>query len=234
MKQVCLFLIAIVGLLAAAATCAAQDVEAPGTPGGGRGPITAPSTYLGATLPLQDRVAVTVYGFYIGTVDVPAAQVDVPIQATKFLTITPSYLSVSMSADALTDVVSRPVRFSKGSDEQQFRVDGTVKVSVRKFEISDRNMYVRRFLTTGDLNRYRQRVQVAYPLALGGHPFKPYASYEGFYERQNGGWNRNRVWTGVTVPVTRQLALQPSYLWENTRGLRDINYVMLGVIVTAK
>jgi hypothetical protein len=109
-----------------------------------------------------------------------------------------------------------------------------VNFSVRGFNISNRNMYVRRFLSTTDINRYRNRTQVAYPLTLDGHPLQPFASYEAFYERQNGGWNRTRVWTGVTLPLNKQLAIQPSYFWENTRGLRDLNYLMLGVIVNVK
>jgi hypothetical protein len=224
----------MIGLLSIGARCAAQEVEAPASPGGGRGPIVAPSTYLELNVPVQDRVGLNVYGFYVGNVDVPAGQIDVPIRITKFLKVTPSYLYVSMPASALDEMVSKPVRFAHGSDEQQFRIDGTVNFTLRGFNISDRNMYVRRFLSTADINRYRNRVQVAYPLALDGHPVQPFASYEAFYERQNGGWNRNRVWTGVTLPLNKQLAIQPSYLWENTRGLRDLNYLMLGVIVNAK
>jgi hypothetical protein len=224
----------VVGLLSTGARCAAQDVEAPASPGGDRGPIVAPSSYLQLDVPVQERVGLNVYGFYIGNVNVPAAQADLPIRLTRFLKVTPSYLYVSMPASSLDEVVSKPVRFADGIDEQQFRIDGTVKFSVRGFDISERNMYVRRFLSSGDINRYRNRVQVAHPLALNGHPLQPFVSYEGFYERQNGGWNRKRVWTGVNVPVNKRLAIQPSYLWENTRGLRDLNYVMLGVIVNTK
>ena len=224
----------VVGLISLGAPCAAQEVDAPASQGGGRGPIVAPSSYLELNVPVQDRVGLNVYGFYVGNLDVPAAQVDLPIRVTKFLKVTPSYLYVSMPASALGELVSKPVRFADGIDEQQLRIDGTVKFSLRGFDISERNMYVRRFLSTGDITRYRNRAQVAYPLAIGGHPVQPFASYEAFYERQNGGWNRNRVWTGVTLPVSKQLAIQPSYLWENTRGLRDLNYLMLGVIVNAK
>jgi len=224
----------VICLLSLGARCAAQELEAPASPSGGRGPVVAPSGFLSLNVPVQDRVGLTVYGFYIGNLDVPSGQIDVPVRMTKFLTITPSYLYLSMPASALDEVVSKPVHFANGQEEQQFRIDGTMRFSVRRLEISERNMYVRRFLSTGDINRYRNRVQASYPLAVDGHMVKPFASYEGFYERQSGGWTRNRVWTGVTVPLTKQVAFQPSYLWENTRGLRNINYVMFGVIVSAK
>ena len=63
--------------------------------------------------------------------------------------------------------------------------------SVHKFEISERNMYVRRFLPTyflgrslpaKDINRYRNRIAVAHPLAVKGRIWKPFASYEAFYD----------------------------------------------------
>jgi len=54
-------------------------------------------------------------------------------------------------------------------------------------------MYTRRFRATDDLNRYRNRIAIAYPWAVKGHTWKPFASYEAYYEWRNGGWNRNRV-----------------------------------------
>ena len=96
------------------------------------------------------------YGFYYGEVNVPVAQVDVPIRTTKFLTITPSYLYYEVPPSGLDKAAQTPGGFTDTFDENQFRIDGTVKFSVRGFEISDRNMYVRRFRPTDDINRYRQ------------------------------------------------------------------------------
>jgi hypothetical protein len=42
------------------------------------------------------------------------------------------------------------------------------------------------------------------------------------------------VWTGVALPVNKRVSLQPSYLWETSDGARDINYVLLGLIVNTK
>jgi hypothetical protein len=38
------------------------------------------------------------------------------------------------------------------------------------------------------------------------------------------GWTKNRVWTGVTVPIAKHVSFQPSYMWEGTNGLKDVNY----------
>ena len=76
-------------------------------------------------------------------------------------------------------------------------------------------------------------VGVAYPLAFQGRIWKPFASYESFYER-NAGWNRERLWTGVTLPLNKRVLIQPSYMFESSKGSRDVNYVLLGLIINTK
>jgi hypothetical protein len=100
-------------------------------------------------------------------------------------------------------------------------------------------MYVRRFLQTGDIDRYRQRIAIAHPLMVDGHIWKPFASFEAFYDRANGGnggWTRTRVMAGATVPLLKHVSFQPSYVRDNyrVRGLRDVNYLQFGLIVSTK
>jgi hypothetical protein len=225
------------GLISLASPCAAQDVDTPSAPegGGGRGSLVAPSPWLVLNAPLQKQVGVKLYGFYIGDLNVPVAQVDVPVRVSKFLTITPSYMSYSVPASGLNKISPQPRGFTDSYDEQQFRIDGTVGVSIRRFEISARNMYVRRFRPNplDDTDRYRGRIAVAHPVAVQGRVWKPFASYETYYER-NGGWNRDRIWSGITLPVNKRVFLQPSYMWESSTGSRDVNYLLFGVIVNTK
>ena len=111
--------------------------------------------------------------------------------------------------------------------------------SIHKFEISERNMYVRRILPTyayagqslpeKEINRYRTRIAVAHPLVVKDHPVKPFASYEAFYD-QGSGWTKKRAWTGVTVPIQKHVSFQPSYMWESTNGTKDLRYLMFGLI----
>src|SRR5579864_2509534 len=210
------------------APCAAQEVDVPN--GRGSGSVTAPTGWVELIAPVQQRVDLKLYGFYIGELKAPSAQVDATIRLTKFLSITPSYLYYSVPASGLNELanVSRP--FTGRLDEHQFRIDGTVMFSIHKFEISERNMYVRRFLSTNtEINRYRNRIAIAYPLAVKGHIWKPFASYEAFYD-QGSGWTKNRAWTGVTVPIEKHVSFQPSYMWENTNGIKDVRYLMFGLI----
>jgi hypothetical protein len=176
------------------------------------------------------------YGFYIGELKAPVGQLDVTFRATRFLTITPSYMYYSVPASGLNKLAPEPVGFTDSYHEHQFRIDGTVTFPVRKFELSVRNMYVRRFRPGGadDLNRYRGRIVIAHPLKVGGSSWKPFASWETYYDGGGGGWNKDRIWTGVTLPLMKQVSFQPSYLWEKSDGLKDINYLLFGLIVSTK
>jgi Protein of unknown function (DUF2490) len=231
----------VIWLMSLAAPCAAQELDAPAAPaapdaGDGRGPMFVPGGFLGVFTPIQDRIALNVYGFYYGEVAVPVAQVDVPVRVTKFLTITPSYLYYEVPPSGLAKASAYPARFADTLEENQFRIDGTLKFSIHAFEISDRNMYVRRFRPTDEINRYRHQIRIAHPVAVNGRIWKPFVSYEAFYERTNGGWNRDRVMAGATVPLLKHVSFQPSYIWDNyrVRGLRDVNYLQFGLIVSTK
>ena len=144
-------------------------------------------------------------------------------------------MGYSVPASGLNKLPPQPGSYTDSYDEHQFRVDGTVAFAVRKFEISARNMYVRRFRPTpvDDMNRYRGRVSIAHPLAIGDRIVKPFTSYETFYEPQ-GGWNRDRIWSGVTVPLNKRVFVQPSYMWETSEGNRDVHYVLVGLIVNTR
>jgi len=228
----------LVCVMSLGAPCAAQEAEVPSVDDArdGRGSVFVPGGFLGVLAPVHQRVSVNLYGFYYGEVEVPVAQVDVPIRTTRFLTITPSYLYYEVPPSGLDTASQRPMGFTDTFEENQLRIDATVKASMGAFEISSRSMFVRRFRPTDDINRYRQRIGIAHPVAVQGRIWKPFATYEAFYERSNSGWNRDRVIAGVTLPLVKHVSFQPSYIWENNRvrGLRDFNYLQFGLIVSTK
>jgi hypothetical protein len=207
--------------------CVAQEVDAPS--GRGSGSVVAPTGWAELITPVSNRLDLKFYGFYIGELKAPSAQFDATFRATKFLSITPSYLYYSIPGDGLNELANHSPGFTHSLEEHQFRVDGTVMFSLHKFEISERNMYVRRFLPSKEINRYRNRIAVAHPVAVLGHVWKPFASYEAFYD-QGSGWTKNRAWTGVTLPIQKYVSFQPSYMWEGSNGIKDMHYVMFGLI----
>jgi hypothetical protein len=223
----------VIGLVSFGKPCAAQEVDAPS--GTGSGSVFAPSGYLEVNVPVQKQIALRLYGFYIGDLKAPVGQVDVPVRVTKFLTITPSYMHYSVPASGLDKLAPEPVAFTDSYGEHQFRIDGTVGFALQKFRIAVRNMYVRRFLSGAeDINRYRGRIMIDHPLAVQHSIWRPFAAYEAYYDGGGAGWSKDRVWAGVTLPVMSQVWFQPSYLWEKSDGLKDVNYLMFGLIVNTK
>jgi Protein of unknown function (DUF2490) len=223
----------LIGLVSFGKPCVAQEVDAPR---GGSGSVFAPSGYLEVNAPIQKQVALRFYGFYIGDLKAPVGQVDVPIRATKFLTITPSYMYYSVPASGLNKLAPEPAGFADSYGEHQFRIDGTVGFSLRKFQISVRNMYVRRFRPNpaDDINRYRGRLMISHPLAVQHHIWQPFAAYETYYDGGGAGWSKDRVWAGVTLPLMKQVWFQPSFMWEKSDGTKDVNYLLFGLIVNTK
>jgi uncharacterized protein DUF2490 len=228
-------------LLSLAAPVAAQDVDTPSVPGAPdtpdrRGSIFAPSTWVVVDAPVQQRVDLKLYAFYVGDLNAPVVQADVPIRINKLLTVTPSYMYYSVPPSGLIELTPQARGAIDSYDEQQFRVDGTVAFTVDKFEISGRGMYVRRFRpgAAEDINRYRGKVAVAHPITVGGSTWKPFAAYEAYYEPQAGGWNRDRIWSGITLPVSKHVMFQPSYMWETSQGSPTVNYLLFGLILNPK
>jgi len=217
------------------ALCVAQEVDTPAR-GGGSGSVFAPSGWLTLITPIQRRVDLKLTGFYIGELDVPVGQVDVSVRATKFLTITPSYMYYSAPASGLNELAPKPAGFTDSYDEHQFRIDGTLTYSVRKLELSARNMYVRRFRQgpADDINRYRGRLGIAYPVAVAGSVWKPFADYEAYYDGGGGGWDKHRVLSGVTLPITKRVLFQPSYMYERSDGTKDVHYLLFGLMVKTR
>src|ERR1700730_1400040 len=64
------------------APCMAQEVDVSGN-GRGSGSVTAPTGWVELITPLQQRVDLKLYGFYIGELKAPAAQGDGTIRVTK-------------------------------------------------------------------------------------------------------------------------------------------------------
>src|SRR4029077_3946887 len=187
----------VICLLSLWALSFAKEVDVPS--GRGNGSVHAPTGWEELIAPVHHRIDLKLYGFYIGELKAPSAQFDATFRATKFLSITPSYLHYSVPADGLNELANRTRGFTRTVEEHQFRIDGTVMFSIHKFEISERNMYVARFLPTytyagqslpeKEINRYRNRIAVAHPLTVKGHTVKPFTSYEAFYD-QGSGWTK--------------------------------------------
>src|ERR1700721_1367704 len=90
--------------------CIAQEVDVPTGRGGGS--VVAPTGWAELIAPVQQRIDLKFYGFYIGELKAPSAQFDATFRATRFLSITPSYLYYSVPRDGPNDLAIHPRAFT--------------------------------------------------------------------------------------------------------------------------
>ena len=72
----------VIGLASFGRPCVAQEVDAPGA-STGSGSVFAPSGWLELIAPVHERIALKAYGFYIGDLKTPVAQVRGPCSGDK-------------------------------------------------------------------------------------------------------------------------------------------------------
>jgi hypothetical protein len=214
-------------LVMVAPSLSSQEIEGNGKDGTS---LFSPADYVEVSTPLTDRISVNAYGFYLGNVEARIGLVELPLKIRSHLSLTPSYLFIEVPASGLSLLTESP----ENTDyrEQQFRQAATVSASWHGLTVSDRNMYVRRFTSTGDLNRYRNKVYLARSIAVGTYRCSPFVFDEIYHDFAPGNWlRRNWAVAGVDMPVNGLLTFQVSYIRQDDQYLRSVNFLGVGLIV---
>jgi hypothetical protein len=205
----------------------AQEVEGNGKSSGA---IFSPADYIEITTPVTTRVTVNTYGFYLGNVRTSIALLEVPINLQKHFVVAPGYLFVNVPPGGLSLLTNQTA--NQSYHENQFRLAGTVVTSWHGFTLSDRNMYVRRFTPTSEINRYRNKIYVGHPLSLGSYKVNPFVFEEVYHDFVPGPWlRRNWVVAAIDMPINRNLTFQPSYIRQDDQYLRSVNFLGLALII---
>jgi hypothetical protein len=205
----------------------AQEVEGNGKSSGG---IFSPADYLEIITPVTRRVSVSTYGFYLGNVHTSVALLEVPTTLQKHFVVTPGYLFVNVPPGGLMLLTNQTA--NQSYHEHQFRFAGTVLTSWHGFTLSDRNMYVRRFTPTSQINRYRNKIYVGHPLSLGAYRVNSFVFEEVYHDFVPGKWlRRNWVVAAVDMPINRHLTFQPSYIRQDDQYLRSVNFLGMALII---
>ena len=205
----------------------AQEVEGNGKSSGA---IFSPADYIQLITPVTTRVTVSTYGFYLGNLHTSIALIEVPLTLQRHFMVTPGYLFVNVPPSGLSLLTNQTA--NQSYHENQFRFAGTVLTSWRGFTLSDRNMYVRRFTTTSEINRYRNKFYVAHSLSVGSYKVNPFVFEEVYHDFVPGKWlRRNWVVAALEMPINRHLTFQPSYIRQDDQFLRSVNFLGLALII---
>ena len=80
--------------------------------------------------------------------------------------------------------------------------------------------------------RYRNRLQVEGPVAIGSYHLTPYASVEPFYQSQYGKWSETAIYAGCILPIRKHIQLDPYYEHQNQTGKKPNEQLnQLGLIL---
>lgn len=77
-----------------------------------------------------------------------------------------------------------------------------------------------------DIWRYRNKLTIRLPLEFTELKLKPYLADEVFINLDEEGYNRNRLYGGVSFELSKNLTGDIFYLWQSSRsggGRKDIN-----------
>jgi hypothetical protein len=204
-----------------------QEVEGMGN---GTGALFSPASYMEISTPLTAKVGSNFYGFYLGNVQAGIALIEITSKLSNHLAVTPSYLFIKVPANGLALLTQEPQ--NAGYRENQFRLSATLSTSWHHFNFAERNMYVRRFTPTGDVDRYRNKVFVGRQIAVGTYRCSPFVFDEIYHDFAPGNWlRRNWVVAGVDLPASRYLTFQASYIRQDDQYLRSVNFLGLAVLV---
>jgi hypothetical protein len=112
-------------------------------------------------------------------------------------------------------------------NENRLTFAATVRIPWRKFTFSDRNQFERRLRTTHS-TRYRNRLQIDYPIKIDKLALQLFVSDEVFYELSVNHWVRNRFAAGVSRKFNKYFTAEIYYMRQNDGRARPGNLNVIG------
>ena len=114
--------------------------------------------------------------------------------------------------------------------ETRLDVGATFSKTWRNFSFRDRNTFEHRFRNgRSDLNLYRQRIQVSYPIKYKEKEiFSPFISEEGYYDLGLKTWVQNEFYAGITRRINQKTSIDIAYLRNDSRPV-NVNGISLNL-----
>lgn len=114
--------------------------------------------------------------------------------------------------------------------ETRFGVGATFSKTWRNFTVRDRNMFERRVRSgRSDLNLYRQRIQLNYPIKFNEKElFAPFISEEGYYDLGSKTWIQNEFYAGITRRLNQKTSIDIAYIRSDSRPV-NVNGISLNL-----
>jgi hypothetical protein len=117
----------------------------------------------------------------------------------------------------------------ESSTENRFSIDGVVNFKIRKFEITDNNLFEFRFRRSGNSQRYRNRLKISHPITVGETKIDLFASDEVYYEWKERAWTRNRFKVGFSKNLSDRAGYEIYYMRQTDGFSRPGDLHVFGV-----
>ena len=121
----------------------------------------------------------------------------------------------------LTNLLYRRDENTEGVKRYETRLDlgATLSKSFGNLTVRNRAMYECRFRNgRGDIQLYRNRVYVSYPIKKGETVlFTPFVSDEGYYDMTGKTWSQNEFYAGISRKLSSRTTLDVAYVRNDTR-----------------
>jgi hypothetical protein len=114
--------------------------------------------------------------------------------------------------------------------ENRFSISGTVSVPWKHIVLSDVQVLEER-LRERATNRYRNRLQIEWPLRSGDSEYRLFIANEVFYDWSVDAWSRNRLFLGGGKRFSKHWAIDLFFVKQNARFSlpRDVNAVAMTI-----
>lgn len=146
------------------------------------------------------------------------------MRPNHWLTISPFYLYIA----------TQPAGQAKGI-ENRLNLAFTVRMpDIKGFTIASRSLFERRIRNPKYSTRYRQRLQIEFPLSASGTEWRAFVSDELFYDSSFGEWVRNRFAVGVIRSFSASLSCDVYYMRQNDGRTRPGNLHVMGVVLRVR
>jgi hypothetical protein len=151
------------------------------------------------------------------------AIIGVAFKVGKYLTVTPTYMATFF----------QPVN-GQSFTEHRPLVDAVLQIPVGKFRFIDRNRLEHRFTRPVDTTRYRNRLQIDYPVKIGSFETRVFIADEVFYDTFWDRWTVNRISAGITKTFNDKLNADIFYLRQNNSFSRPGDVHVIGLILRVR
>ena len=116
----------------------------------------------------------------------------------------------------------RHIKEEKSNDwktEYRPHVNGTVKWKWQDFSFSNRSRFeFREREDTDETWQYRNKLSLKPPISLTKHKIQPYVADETFFDSDSKELNRNRLYSGFSFQIFKDLKAELYYLWQRSKS----------------